>query len=123
MPESAAEPSVTLTLRRGTLRLPADLCARRFAGCAGVVLLVRDGRLLVLPVAGTGGHLLKIVTADGDRGIFAADVFRELGADESTLEGTATASLQGRWSDGDAALVVEGFRSTGNRNVDLPSLE
>ena len=121
-----AEPDdapVTLTLKRGTLRLPAALALRRFAGCGGVVLLPRGERLLVLPVTGTGGHLLKIVSAQGDRGIFAADVFRELGADEAALEGAVTVSLQARWSDPDAALVVEGFRSVAIRNASPQSLD
>jgi hypothetical protein len=115
VPEADDAP-VELILRRGTLRLPAALAQRRFAGCGGVVLLPRDERLLVLPVTGTGGYLLKVVSAQGERGIFAADVFRALGADEAVLEGTASATLQARWSEDEAALVVEGFRADSIRN-------
>jgi hypothetical protein len=114
--------AIPLTLRRGTLLLPAALAAERFAGCGGVVLLPRDERLLVLPVTGTGGHLLKVVSARGDRGVFAADVFRELGVEEAVLEGAATAALRGWWSEDEAALVVEGFRSAESRNMTRTSI-
>ena len=103
------EPAV-LTLRRGTLRLDRLTYERYFAGCPSVILLPRDGRLLILPVAGLGaGNIVKVVNARGDRGVAAADLFRELGLREDCLEGDAEATYEAFWSSEQAGLVIDHF--------------
>jgi hypothetical protein len=100
-----------LTLRRGTLRIDGATYERYFAGCPSVILLPRDGRLLILPVAslGGGGNIVKVVNARGDRGVAAADLFRELGLCEDCLEGDGEATYEAYWSSEQAGLVVDGF--------------
>ena len=104
-------PPAVLILRRGTLRLDHDTYQRYFAGCPSVILLPRGGRLLILPVAhlGGGGNIVKVVNAKGDRGVAAADLFRELGLREDCLEGDGEATYQACWSSEQAGLVIEGF--------------
>lgn len=104
------EPAV-LTLRRGTLRLDCLTYERYFAGCPSVILLPRDGRLLILPVAslGGGGNIVKVVNARGDRGVAATDLFRELGLREDCLEGDGEATYQAFWSSEQAGLVIDHF--------------
>jgi hypothetical protein len=111
-PERGA--AARLTLRRGTLRLPHGVYERYFAGCTSVVLLPREGRLLLLPVTvGGGGSLLKVVNAQGDRAVAAAEVLRELGLDEDLLEGDGQAAFEAYWSPEHAGLVVESLSAGG----------
>ena len=80
-----AEPhSTTIVLRRGSLYLSAQTCARCFSGLASVILLRRDEDLWIMPVrhAAGGGYLLKIRNAVGDRVINATDFFQEHGVNE-----------------------------------------
>lgn len=109
MPELPPATSSRLTLRRGALRIPRQVYDLYFAGREAVILLPREDRLLILPVAhaGGGGHLLKVATADGDRSVHAGDLLRTLGVSEDLLEGSAEASFEARWSTADAALVLE----------------
>ncbi|MBV1705555.1 MAG: hypothetical protein KGQ28_12180 [Hyphomicrobiales bacterium] len=69
--------SATVDVRRGAVYLPRALVDAHFAAVDAVVVLVRDGRLLILPVshAGAGGCLLKLRNSAGDRVAVAADVF------------------------------------------------
>jgi hypothetical protein len=109
---SAAQPApAVLTLRRGTLRLSAGLYDQYFAGCHSVILLPREGRLLILPAAATGGggSILKVINARGDRGVAAPDLFRELGLGFDLLEGDGQASYEAYWSREQAGLVIDGF--------------
>jgi hypothetical protein len=82
---SAPDNAAAVTIRRGAIHLPAALAERYFAGIEGVILLRRDGRLLVLPVrqAAAGGYLLKWRNRQGDRVIHAADLLVEHGLDEA----------------------------------------
>lgn len=110
-PRPDAPAPAVVTLRRGTLRLDGGVYERYFAGCQAVALLPRDGRLLILPVVSVaaGGSILKIVNARGDRGVAAADLFRELGLCEEWLEGDAQREFQAYWSSAEAGLVIDGF--------------
>lgn len=90
-------------VRRGAVYLPAELCARHFAGIDAVIVLIRERRLMVLPVmqATAGGCLLKIRNARGDRVAAAPDVFAANGLADFAAEG-----LPAAWSDEEAALIV-----------------
>ena len=93
-----------LSVRRGSVYLPAALCARHFSGLDAVIVLIRDGRLMVLPVRqmSAGGTLLKIRNARGDRVAAAPDVFAANGLDDLEAE-----DLPVRWSAEDAALIAD----------------
>jgi hydrogenase maturation protease len=105
------EASSTLLLQRGSLRLPCAVYRRYFAGLDSVLLMPRDGRLLILPiqVAGGGGHLLKVVNAAGDRAVSGIELFRALGVDSELIDGGGQAAYEARWSAADGALVIDGF--------------
>ncbi len=92
-----------VSVRRGAVYLPAGLCARYFSGLDAVIVLIREGRLMVLPVMHmtAGGTLLKIRNARGDRVAAAPDVF-----DANGLSDFAAEDLPARWSAEDAALIV-----------------
>ena len=94
----------SVDLRAGKLYLPAALAERHFAGVTAVILLVRDGCLLVLPVRRTesGGSVLKIRNAAGDRVVAAPDVLGAHG-----LEDRIATDLHATWSEELGALVVD----------------
>ena len=75
---------MTIVLRRGSLYLSAETCARYFSGLASVILLRRHDELWIMPVhhAAGGGYLLKIRNAAGDRVINATDFFQEHGVND-----------------------------------------
>jgi hydrogenase maturation protease len=106
-----ADPAVSLTLRHGSLRLPVAAYQRYFAGLDSVLLLPRDGSLLILPVqaAAGGGHLLKVVNPAGDRAVSGVELFRSRGLDCELVDGFKTATYEATWSAADAALVIDGF--------------
>lgn len=95
--------SGTVDIRRGAVYLSAELCETYFRGIEAVIVLIRDGALMVLPVRqmAAGGCLLKIRNARGDRVAAATDVFAANGLAELTAEGLAAI-----WSASDGALVV-----------------
>jgi hypothetical protein len=66
---------------QGRIYITGAACDRHFAGCGSVILLRQDDDLLVLPVtnAASGGYLLKIRNAAGDRVVNGADFFRDQG--------------------------------------------
>jgi hydrogenase maturation protease len=93
-----------VTLRRGAVYLPADLAERYFAGIEGVILLWRDGHVVVMPVrhlAG-GGYLLKQRNRQGDRVIHAADFFADHG-----LDGQSERHVPAVWRQNLAGLELE----------------
>lgn len=95
--------NAAVSIRDGAVYLPAAVADTYFAGVDAVILLVRDGQLLVLPVRGTnaGGCLLKIINRAGDRVARAPDAFAEAGIER--LEATG---LPAKWVTADAALAV-----------------
>ncbi len=94
--------SQTVTVKRGSLYLGRAVYERYFTGLDAVVLLRRDDDLLILPVrhAASGGYLIKMRNAAGDRVISAPDFFREHGIDEA-----AELHLPIAWSTDNAALL------------------
>jgi hypothetical protein len=86
---TCAAPLVGLKQRR--LYMARAVYESYFAGCSTVILLRKDEDLLVLPVqhAASGGYVLKIRNASGDRVVDAGDFFRDHGLEDSAeWEGT-----------------------------------
>lgn len=106
---AAAPPAAPeeVVIARGNLYLSRELCDARLAGVASVALLVRDGRVVIVPLAGQspGGLLLKQRNARGDRVVHAQEFFRAQGIAESFDEHRYAA----RWHAAVAALVVDGL--------------
>ena len=74
----SAETSV-ISIRNGSIYLPADVVDRYFRGIDAVIVLIDEGELMILPVhqATSGGCLLKLRNAAGDRVVQARDVFQD----------------------------------------------
>lgn len=92
-----------VALRDGAIYLPAALCAACFDGVTAVVVQISQGQVTILPVrhAASGGCLLKIRNAAGDRVAFAPDVFEANGLRHWQAE-----ALPARWSAERAALII-----------------
>lgn len=93
-----------IKVKRGSLYLSKEDYDRYFAGLEAVILLGRDGGLLVLPVrhAASGGYLLKLRNGAGDRVVNAPDFFREHGvADDCDL------NLKAVWDSNQAGLFAK----------------
>ena len=86
--------TAVLTVRDGSVYLPAAVVETYFHGIAAVVVLIRDGALMILPVhqATAGGCLLKLRNAAGDRVAQARDVFQDQG-----LLGLTAVDLPAQW--------------------------
>ncbi|MEP7012140.1 MAG: hypothetical protein ABJC13_17600 [Acidobacteriota bacterium] len=101
---------VLLTLRHGSLLVPAETFERYFSGLHSVLLLPREQRLLILPVQNSGGgNLVKIVNLAGDRAISGVELFRLYHLDDELIDGYREFAFSARWDDDLAALVIEGF--------------
>jgi hypothetical protein len=76
--------NAAVTLGRGSIYLSDETYRRHFAGLEGVILQRRGDDLLILPVrhAPSGGFLLKVRNARGDRIVCAADFFRSQGVED-----------------------------------------
>jgi hypothetical protein len=79
----SSEDSVAIRQRR--IYVPHKAYGAHFAGCGGVILLKDGVDLLMLPVqhAASGGYVLKIRNAAGDRVVDAGDLFRDHGREDS----------------------------------------
>ena len=64
-----------LRIERGSLHMTRELYDQHFHGVDSVALFEHDGQLLMMPVqrAGTGGLLLKVRNARGDRVVHAME--------------------------------------------------
>jgi hypothetical protein len=94
---------LSITVKRGSLYLAREVYDRYFPELDSVILLRRDNDLLILPVrhAASGGYLLKLRSAAGDRVVSAPDFFREQG-----IEDDQEFSLTVTWSPEKAALCA-----------------
>ena len=95
--------SARIDVRAGSVYLPAELADSYFHGVDAVALLIRDGVLQILPVRQTasGGCLLKIRNAAGDRVASAPDLFHANG-----LGDWQAAGLEARWCDNYGGLII-----------------
>jgi len=93
-----------ICVRDGAIYLPADVVATYFRGIDAVIVLLQERELRILPVhqATSGGCLLKLRNAAGDRVAQARDVFQD-----QDLLGFAAEDLAARWESGMGALCVE----------------
>jgi hypothetical protein len=83
--------SAHIGLRQRRLYIAREIYETYFAGGSTVILLRKERDLLVLPVryAASGGYVLKIRNAAGDRVVDAGDFFRDHGLDDGAeWEGT-----------------------------------
>lgn len=99
--------SVPITLTRGSLHVPREVCERFFARSPSVALLARDGRVLLVPLAAdsAGGLLLKLRNSRGDRVVLAQEFLRQHGFEE----GFAPCELTAHWRPEAAALELQGL--------------
>jgi hypothetical protein len=95
--------SAAITLRDGSVYLPTDVVATYFRGIDAVIVLIRESRLMILPVhqATAGGCLLKLRNAAGDRVAQARDVFQDQG-----LLGLNLVDLPAQWVSEEGALCA-----------------
>lgn len=95
--------SVVVTVRDGSVYLSAAVVQTYFRGIDSVVVLIREGTLMILPVhqATAGGCLLKLRNAAGDRVAQARDVFQDQG-----LLGVTLADLSAQWVSEQGALCA-----------------
>lgn len=93
----------TVDVKRGSIYISAEVYDVYFKGLDAVIVLIRDGQLMILPVRqmAAGGCLLKMRNAKGDRVATAPDVFEAHGLHDFSEEG-----LEATWSSEDGALVV-----------------
>lgn len=92
-----------LTIGRGNIYISYFVYQKYFAGIETIALLPRGDSFLILPVfsQASGGRILKIRNARGDRAVHAADFLRERGIDD-----TQELQCSLHWDDSAAALVV-----------------
>ena len=91
-------------VRNGSVYLDRQTVDTYFQGVDAVVILIREGQLQILPVRqmASGGCLLKVRNAAGDRVANAPDVFSEHGLSDWQDEGLAA-----QWSSSMGALVAD----------------
>ncbi|PTM49289.1 hypothetical protein [Phreatobacter oligotrophus] len=96
--------SAVISVRNGSVYLPAEVVQTYFPDIDAVIVLIRDDRLLVMPVhqATAGGCLLKLRNAKGDRVASARDVF----LDQDRLDLIAE-ELPAHWISEQGALCAE----------------
>jgi hypothetical protein len=82
---------VQVELKQRRLYLARAVYEAYFAGRSTVILLRKDKDMLVLPVrhAASGGYVLKIRNAAGDRVVDAGDFFRDHGLEDDAAWGGA----------------------------------
>lgn len=99
----------TVAVARGNIYLTREICDAYFPDMHSVALIVRDDKLLIMPLIqqSAGGLLFKIRNSRGDRVIQAQEFFREKGFAEDFQEQTIAVQWNSEW----AALVLADVRS------------
>ncbi len=102
-----------ISIKDGTIYLPFQLVEKYFRGVDAVVVLLQQGELMVMPVhhVMSGGSLLKVKNAAGDRVVQARDVFQDQG-----MLDFRTDELPVKWSSERCALLA-GLDGTTRFNV------
>ena len=95
--------SGAVSIYEGSIYLPNQLVDTYFRGIDAVIVLIQKGELMVMPVhqATSGGSLLKIKNAAGDRVVQARDVFQN----QDMLD-FRTENLSVNWSTEKSALCA-----------------
>ncbi len=93
-----------ISIKDGAIYIPFQLVEKYFRGIDAVIVLVQQGELMVMPVhqATSGGSLLKVKNAAGDRVVQARDVFQDQGMLDFRTE-----ELPVKWSSEKCALSAE----------------
>lgn len=100
----------SLRIANGSLYLSRELCDLYLPGISAIALLNRDEGVFVLPLHGatSGGVLLKIRNAHGDRVAHALEFLNAMGFDADTPERHHSVT----WASEIAGLRVEGLTAT-----------
>ena len=95
--------SAEISVKGGVIYIPAAVADTYFKGIESVIVLIQEGELLIMPVhqVTSGGCLLKLRNAAGDRVAQARDVFQ----DREMLDFTSE-NLTIRWESEKGALVA-----------------
>ena len=93
-----------VVFKNGNLYIDAPIYEKYFASVDAVILLNGDGKILILPVhsQSSGGNLLKIRNAKGDRCVSAVSFLRQNGFEDSFERICSVA-----WDNQSAALVAD----------------
>ena len=91
-------------VRNGSVYLDHQTVGTYFQGIDAVIILIREGQLQILPVRqmASGGCLLKVRNAAGDRVANAPDVFAEHG-----LSDWRNDDIAARWSSSMGAMIAD----------------
>lgn len=94
----------TVSIKNGNLYVDHLLYKKFFSGIETIALLKRDTGFLVMPVfsQASGGRLLKVRNAIGDRVVTATDFLQEFGLDEHDEK-----NFSATWDSSSAALFVD----------------
>lgn len=91
-----------LTIQKGNIYISSAQYETYFGGVEAVVLLKRENVFLLMPVQNaSGGLLLKIRNADGDRVVHAAEFFML-----NDVECQEPRSVDASWNTDLAALIL-----------------
>ena len=93
-----------VAIRNGNLYVEHELYKKFFNGIETIALLKRDTGFLVMPVfsQASGGRLLKMRNAAGDRVVTATDFLQDFNLDEH-----AEKNFLATWDSSAAALFVD----------------
>ncbi len=102
----ALSPTYQISLARGNIYLPREVCDVYFQGIESVALLAHEAGLLIIPLMqdAAGGSLLKVKNRRGDRVVHAQEFWRQNGYREEFEERIFPV----RWESNRAALFVSG---------------
>jgi hypothetical protein len=100
------EASHQISIARGNIYLPREVCDLYFQGIESVALLAHEAGLLIIPLLqnAAGGSLLKVKNLRGDRVIHAQEFWRQQGYSEEFGERFYPV----HWESNRAALFVSG---------------
>ena len=109
--EAAPSPTYQISIARGNIYLPLEVCDVYFQGIENVALLAHEAGLLIIPLMqnAAGGSLLKVKNLRGDRVVHAQEFWRQHGYNEEFEERIFPV----RWESKRAALLVSGGFATG----------
>ncbi|QAZ39050.1 hypothetical protein C1M51_06155 [Methylibium sp. Pch-M] len=99
--------SLTVRAGNGRLLIPRATYDQHLAAAATAALLVREGRVLLVPLTGpmAGGLLLKQRNLAGDRVLLAPDLLVRCGHGD----GDPARDYRVHWSPDEGALWIEGL--------------
>ena len=96
----------TVDIFDGQIFLSGKVYATYFPGLSTVMLLPRAGHFFIMPVqsSAAGGLLIKVINKDGDRLVYAVDIFRNF-----EIETAEKISCPVVWRSEEAALMIKHY--------------